>query len=33
VLDIFCEMNRCMDTYVKNWKPGANGAAASTPAK
>jgi len=26
-------MNRWMDTYVKNWKPGANGAAASTPAK
>jgi dipeptidyl aminopeptidase/acylaminoacyl peptidase len=33
VLDMFWEMNRWMDTYVKNWKPGANGAAASTPAK
>jgi dipeptidyl aminopeptidase/acylaminoacyl peptidase len=31
VLDMFWEMNRWMDTYVKNWKPGAS-PGTSTPA-
>jgi dipeptidyl aminopeptidase/acylaminoacyl peptidase len=30
VLDMFWEMNRWMDTYVKNWKPSANAAVAAT---